>query len=434
MKRSRSFKKQQKKLTHQHPTMISISSPSTPAPAGPHPDYPNLAIHAGKVYRLETKNHFTFFKEIPLPDQNLYASWSGPKIPLALWRQITAFFEESYDWTKGETQVRLYFNRAAGLWKAWAFPQYISGGMTTQEAPPDPEHDRQMAEAIGPGYTRHGSVHHHCSSSAFQSSVDRTNEHGQDGLHITVGHIGKDLYDLHGRVVIGAQQYEVVWPEWFESPPNVESAITSISAQVEQFKEWSGLFPIPTDWDTNPASLRNRFVQWVLKQPATEPTEIPDQWMNNLLERPATNYHAPNFPPSGNGQAGLARLGRHSHGYTYTAPQYIQDIPKHLEEMVEDLLDLQVAANISDFKAEALMEGIAIQRRSGDDARKEWQKPNGLDEHTFVDEATLLINRTKDATGESSYLAFKAFLDAQKNIETHASQQFNHAYNQERWD
>ena len=61
-----------------------------------------------------------------------------------------------------------------------------------------------------------GTVHHHCSASAFQSFTDEQNEWNQDGLHITVGKMDQDRHDLHARFYLGGNCFEpdldCFWP------------------------------------------------------------------------------------------------------------------------------------------------------------------------------------------------------------------------------
>lgn len=61
-----------------------------------------------------------------------------------------------------------------------------------------------------------GTVHHHCSASAFQSSTDEQNEWNQDGLHITVGRMDQERHDLHARFYLGGNCFEpdlgCFWP------------------------------------------------------------------------------------------------------------------------------------------------------------------------------------------------------------------------------
>jgi hypothetical protein len=53
-----------------------------------------------------------------------------------------------------------------------------------------------------------GTVHHHCSASAFQSATDEQNEWNQDGLHITVGNMDADRHDLHARLYLGGNCFD----------------------------------------------------------------------------------------------------------------------------------------------------------------------------------------------------------------------------------
>jgi len=47
-------------------------------------------------------------------------------------------------------------------------------------------------------------VHHHCSTSAFQSGTDEADEVDREGIHFTVGNLNTDEFDLHCRITIGA--------------------------------------------------------------------------------------------------------------------------------------------------------------------------------------------------------------------------------------
>ena len=61
-----------------------------------------------------------------------------------------------------------------------------------------------------------GTVHHHCSASAFQSSTDEQNEWNQDGLHLTVGRMDADQHDVHARLYLDGNCFEpdlsLFWP------------------------------------------------------------------------------------------------------------------------------------------------------------------------------------------------------------------------------
>jgi hypothetical protein len=191
-------------------------------------------INDNQVFEWYEDPLFQGYVAVPLPKSPPWVGYHGPKIPMEEWRKILAFFRWSYDESKSETQVRLYFHPAEGLWRAWAFPQEYGSGMTTKELPEDNCDERRRA-GIGSGWLVGGTVHHHCSSKAFQSGTDKSNEETQNGIHITVGQIDKSFHDLHGRVSFKKHFYEAAWSEWFELPPGLDGLPSAFHDEVTEY-------------------------------------------------------------------------------------------------------------------------------------------------------------------------------------------------------
>lgn len=126
--------------------------------------------------------------------------WAGPKFGREMWNEVLAFFRWTQATTKSESQVRLYVNYITREWKAWAYPQTLGTGMTTREISNDDSKSQRAQFSDADGWLYYGTVHHHCNSSAFQSSVDEANERDQDGIHITVGFMEKQQYDIDIRL------------------------------------------------------------------------------------------------------------------------------------------------------------------------------------------------------------------------------------------
>ena len=133
--------------------------------------------------------------------------WTGPKLN-AIWPQILAFFRWTNDTYHSESQVRLYVNVREKKWAAWAFPQKARTGMSATELGDAPEFAEQRKQFPDPDWYYWGTVHHHCNASAFQSGTDLANECNQDGIHITVGNLNSQLYDIHCRMYIGGYHLE----------------------------------------------------------------------------------------------------------------------------------------------------------------------------------------------------------------------------------
>lgn len=136
-------------------------------------------------------------------------TYIGPKITPLVWHQTLSFFKWVYDTTHSESQVRLYVNASLNGWAAWAYPQEARSGMSARELDtPDARRQRESFRDAD-GWIYFGTVHHHCGGGAFQSGTDESNEHTQDGIHITVGNLDKDHYSLHTRFYLGGFKFNI---------------------------------------------------------------------------------------------------------------------------------------------------------------------------------------------------------------------------------
>ena len=151
-----------------------------------------------------------------------HLDYHGPKFEPLMWQQVLAFFRWTFQSSQSESQVRLYVNVPLGRWAAWAFPQAAGTGLTARElaVPESPEAAVARFAAWGTepsGDWRYfGTVHHHCAASAFQSGTDEANEQSQAGLHLTVGRLDAERYDLHARFYLNghcfAPDLSRFWP------------------------------------------------------------------------------------------------------------------------------------------------------------------------------------------------------------------------------
>lgn len=186
------------------------------------------------------------------------------KLSPAVWNEILAFFKWTYDTYKSESQVRLYVNATTNEWKAWAFPQKANTGMAALELPDDPKTAVQRAQ-FGAAWRYYGTVHHHCKASAFQSGTDRQNEQDQDGLHITVGYMDKDEYDIDCRLYIGGIKFTVDM---------------SLFWAVGNYKEG-----IPK-WAWNRLPDEGEMAEMQMCAPPPKDTAFPAEWKTNIITPP----------------------------------------------------------------------------------------------------------------------------------------------------
>lgn len=191
--------------------------------------------------------------------------WDGPVIPREVWHPVLAFFKWTYDESKSESQVRLYVNSQTQQWRAWAFPQEANTGMNARELD-TPETATQRAQfSDAEGWLYFGTVHHHCSASAFQSGVDEANERNQDGLHITVGHMDKLQYDIDARLYIGGYKLLALDLADFWSVGGI------IAALPQSIK------------DLLPNDSLPKLAKKQMGEPPPADTEFPEQWKTNLI-------------------------------------------------------------------------------------------------------------------------------------------------------
>lgn len=189
--------------------------------------------------------------------------YTGPRFTPELWHQILSFFRWTFKEHQSECQVRLYVNAKLGRWAAWAFPQAARTGMTARELPeqetPEKAKERFASWHSDPSddWLYFGTVHHHCSASAFQSSTDEQNELNQDGLHITVGKMDQERHELHARFYLDRNAYEPDLSRFW--PLDAE-----LAGQV-------------------PEAMHHHLA--VYQMGARVTLDFPDQWRMNLVEK-----------------------------------------------------------------------------------------------------------------------------------------------------
>jgi hypothetical protein len=91
-------------------------------------------------------------------------------------------------------------------WSFWVPPQ-ITSGMTVKS---DPEHINFQVQRAQHPDIMFGTVHHHCSTSAFQSGTDEADETNREGFHFTIGNLNKPTdIDIHFRWCLDNECHEL---------------------------------------------------------------------------------------------------------------------------------------------------------------------------------------------------------------------------------
>lgn len=223
----------------------------------------------GKSVELkEIPGLFTCLLEHKVTETKAEFNYLGPKITQAAWNEMMAYFEWTFKEHSSEAQVRLFVHPTLG-WKVWAFPQEGNTGMTTKELGDNPEFIKQRAEQVPEGYVAWGTVHHHCHTRAFQSSVDSEDEKGQDGLHITVGDMEQPKRSLNCRVYIKGNKFEPNMSVFWDIGPEA-------AAKIEMVKEFG--FSVE--------DLTNKMARMQMGVGAPEGQTFPKIWADNYITKP----------------------------------------------------------------------------------------------------------------------------------------------------
>jgi hypothetical protein len=175
-------------------------------------------VNDNKVYQVNDNKLFTTYDEVEVPEQEVTPIWKGAKIPLTMWQTIVKFCKHSYDELKSETLIYLFYDETAAQPWSWWVPPQTTHGMTVKS---DPDHANYAEQRAQYPDTMFGTVHHHCSTSAFQSGTDEADETQREGLHFTIGNLNKDNdFDVHFRMTIGNNHAEIDAHTYIEMDEN----------------------------------------------------------------------------------------------------------------------------------------------------------------------------------------------------------------------
>lgn len=226
-----------------------------------------MKILEAKSELVEQKDHPLFRVRMTHKIKETSASFHyiGPKFTAGMWNEILAFFKWSYAKTHGESQVRLFVHPTLG-WKAWAFPQEASTGLSTTEMPDNPLTKEQRAQFNDEWYL-YGTVHHHCAASAFQSGTDTANERDQEGIHITVGDMGKEVHSLHFRFYYKGCKFQPDMSEFWDVGEQM-------TVKAKEMKDTFGI-------EVSLGTIAER----QMSQTSPKDTPFPELWMANLIEK-----------------------------------------------------------------------------------------------------------------------------------------------------
>jgi len=133
-----------------------------------------------------------------------YAHFDVAMVPEEIILQALAFFRSIYEKHKAEAAVILEYDQEAEEYSLNVPEQEV----TFSHVKYKPEKTSSKLHI--------GSIHSHCSFSAFHSGTDTSDEAEWDGIHITLGHVDTDIPSLSIETVANKQRFMVYASDYID--------------------------------------------------------------------------------------------------------------------------------------------------------------------------------------------------------------------------
>ena len=140
-----------------------------------------------------------------LEDVETSAHLHIPKIPGKLFAKVYKFTKEVYKLYSSESVTLLYYNEHDKSFKILIPDQEVSGSSV----------DYKEIESID-NHNLIGTIHSHAGFSAFHSPTDDKDEKHFDGIHITIGDLKSDTFELSCSIVSNGSRFMNIPEEYIE--------------------------------------------------------------------------------------------------------------------------------------------------------------------------------------------------------------------------
>lgn len=155
------------------------------------------------IYLKKSMGHFDTISKVDgisiLGECESFAVLHIAKIPVRKFAQIVGLFRAVYHKYHSEVNAILHYNIKRKRFRIDIPPQGVSGASV----------EYQNGLETYKGYTRIGTIHSHASMSAFHSGTDQHDEEGWDGLHITLGKMNQEYFDISCSVMSNKERFMV---------------------------------------------------------------------------------------------------------------------------------------------------------------------------------------------------------------------------------
>jgi hypothetical protein len=281
-----------------------------------------IIIHEDEAYESFDNELCSSFQKIETVKQEPSIKWKKNPISLETWEDIKNICAFTYKEHNSECLIRLYYSPELDQWAPAFFKQKMTF-MTVKDELDVEEIERQVPSKSG--FVEAGSVHHHCATGAFQSKTDEDDEHGTEGIHITIGKLDESKYELHSRYSQSGSFLAPNMISFFEKPDWLES--------------------IPDDW-------RWRFSYTVLKellQNPGDPDKARKDWISNIVPKAASTITKTSYNKYSR-QSYLGDGENYDYGYGYGKTHHsneragtVLETPEEIDVFAErtaDVMDL----------------------------------------------------------------------------------------------
>jgi len=153
------------------------------------------------VQSLTPVDKISFLEELPS-----FAKMNIPKIPTKLFANILTFFKEVYKLYKSEAVVLLFYNKSRKSYRIYVPEQEVSGGSVNYKT-----------EKTIKDFNLIGSIHSHASMSAFHSGTDKNDEENFDGIHMTIGKVDEEFFDICSSIVVNGLRVPILPQDYVEN-------------------------------------------------------------------------------------------------------------------------------------------------------------------------------------------------------------------------
>jgi len=168
------------------------------------------------IYLKKSMGHFDTVSKVDeismLGECESFALLHVSKITTRQFAQILTLFREVYKKYKAECNVILHYNIKRKRYRIEVPRQDVSGASV----------DYANGEESYKNYIRIGTIHSHANMTAFHSGTDQSDEEGWDGLHITLGKMDEDYFEISCSVMSSGERFMVNPEDYIEGVELIE--------------------------------------------------------------------------------------------------------------------------------------------------------------------------------------------------------------------